>query len=272
MAGLTNTIEITRAGRSLISKLMKGTALSGISHVAVGRGVGGAYSPFGTNSRVGNNFEMTMAGTGPIVVHNDFPVYNFTANGVPNAFYFIQQANPNVDLALAFGPNPTGSEILQQNHFNHLFLVHTGTSGIYGIGDVLNIPTGSAVPPAAPADYIIYIGYVECDTTVKTFMNVARMYDELGRTTNVTVDFLGDRAINGVSTLEFLQPNLLDISTEPNPSVLVRAPFSLGVTDTIREIAVLGDNGNDILAWGRLIPGTAITPGQGIYVRWALGF
>lgn len=270
MSGLTNTIEITRAGRSLISKLMKGVALSGISHIAVGKGVGGAYSSFGTNSRVGNNFEMT--GTSPVVVHNDFPVYNFGPNGVPNTFYFIQQANPAADLALDFGPNPTGSAILQQNHFNHLWLVHTGTSGIYGIGDILNIPTGSSVPPAAPSNGIIYVGYVECDTTVKSLFNVARLYSELGRTTNLTIDFLGDRAINGVNTLEFLQPNLIDISTEPNPSVLVRAPFSLGVTDTIREIAVIGNSGSDILAWGPLIPGTAITPGQGIFVRWALGF
>jgi len=270
MSGLTNTIEITREGRSLISKLMKGVALSGISHVAVGKGVGGAFSPFGTNSRVGNNFEMT--GIAPIIVHNDFPVYNFGPNGVPATFYFIQQANSQADIVLGFGSDSTGSNILQQNHFNHLWLIHTGTSGLYGIGDILNVPTGSAAIPATPGDAVIYIGYVECDTTAKTFYNPARLFDELGRTTNLTIDYLGDRAISGVTSLEFLQPNLLDISTEPNPSLLVRAPFSLGVTDTIRELAVLGNNGNDILAWGPLVPGTAITPGQGIFVRWGLGF
>jgi hypothetical protein len=270
MAGLTNTIEITREGRSLISKLMKGVALSGISHVAVGKGTGGAYSSFGTNSRVGNNFEMT--GTSPVVVHNDFPIKNYSANGVPGAFYFIDQANSSADVSLSFGPNGTGSEILQQNHFNHLFLIHVGTSGIYGIGTIGNVPSGSATQPASPVDTITYIGYVECDTAVKTFFNVCRLYEELGRTTSLTIDFVGDRAINGTTNLEFLQPNLLDITTQPNPSLLIRAPFSLGVTDTIREIAVIGNSGNDILAWAPIVPGTPITPGQGIFVRWALGF
>jgi len=270
MAGLTNTIEITRSGRTLISKLMKGTALSGISHVAVGSGTGGSYSPFGTNSRVGNNFEMT--GIAPVVVHNDFPVFNFGPNGLVGSFYFIQQANPQADLVLSFGPDANGANVLKQNHFNHLWLVHTGSSGPYGIGDILNLHTGSAAVPPTPTDAIAYIGCVEADTAAKTVYNPARLYNELGRTTSVQIDFLGDRAINGPTTLEFLQPNLLDISTEPNPSLLVRAPFSLGVTDTIREIAVLGDNGDDILAWAPIIPGTPITPGQGIFIRWALGF
>lgn len=268
MSGLTNTIEITRAGRTLISKLMKGAA-TGISHVAVGSGVGGAYSAFGTNSRVGNNLEIT--GVNPVVVHNDFPVYNFGPNGSVNAFYFIEQANPQADLSLAFGPDALGANILQQNHFNHLWLVHSGTSGSYGIGKVLNVATGNALIPAAPADAIAYIGYVEADQTVKTVFNPSRLYNELGRTTSMTIDYLGDRAI-GVSGLEFLQPNLVNTSTEPNPSLLIRAPFSLGVTNTIREIAIIGNNGTDILAWAPLAPGTPITTGQGIFIRWALGF
>lgn len=270
MSGLTNTIEITRDGRSLISKLMKGVAASGISHVAVGKGTGGSFFTGGSNSRVGNNFEMT--GYAPVVVHNDFPVYNFGPNGTLNAFYFIQQANTSADVALSFGPNSTGGAVLQQNHFNHLWLYHTGTAGPYGIGDILNIPTGSAAIPPAPSNYISYIGYVECDTAIKTVYNPARMFSELGRTTNITIDFLGDRAINGVTGLGLLQPQLVDISTQPNPSILVRAPFSLGITDTIREIAIFGNAGTDLLAWGPLNPGNAITPGQGIFVRWALGF
>jgi hypothetical protein len=270
MSGLTNTIEITRSGRNLISKLMKGVAASGISHVAVGSGTGGSYSLFGTNSRMGNNLEMT--GTAPVIVHNDFPVYNFTGNGIPNAFYFVEQANTQTDLTLGFGSDSTGGNILRQNHFNHLFLVHMGSSGPYGLGEVVNFATGTPAMPSPPSNIIIYIGYVEADAAVKTFYNPARLFNELGRNTSVTVDFLGDRAINGTLNLEFLQPNLVDTSLQPNPSVLVRAPFSLGVTNTIREIAILGDNGNDILAWAPLVPGTAITPGQGIFIRWALGF
>ncbi len=270
MSGLTNTVEITRDGRTLISKLMKGVASSGISHVAVGSGVGGAYSPFGTNSRVGNNFEMT--GIEPIIIHNDFPVYNFGPNGVLNSFYFIQQANNQADITLSFGSSATGGNVLQQNNFNHLWLIHTGTSGPYGIGDILNIPTGSAAIPPTPSLAITYIGCVECDgnTTPRSFTNPARMFNELGRTTSMTIDYLGDRSMRGVTPA--FNSLTLDITTVPNPSVLVRAPFSLGLTNTIREIAIFGNSGNDMLAWGPLTAGTPITPGQGIFILWGLGF
>jgi hypothetical protein len=269
MSGLTTQQQMGRTGRNLIAELMAGTASGGISHIAVGSGVGGAYSSFNWNPRVGNNLEMT--GINPIIVHNDFPVYNFGPNGNVNSFYFLQQVGPSNDVALSFGNNATGGACLQQNMFNHLFLVHTGTSGIYGIGNISNVPTTTATIPAAPTNYIIYIGYVECDTGARTFFNPTRMFNELGRIAPSQISFLGDRAINGPVALELLQPNLLDISAQPNPNLLVRAQFNLGINNTIREIAVLGNGGTEILAWG--VPTfTAITTGQGVFIRWAIAF
>lgn len=269
MSGLTTQQQMPRSGRNLCAELMAGTAAGGISHIAVGSGVGGAYSSFNTNPRMGNNLEMT--GIDPIILHNDFPVYNFGPNGVVNTFYFIGAVGPSNDQALSFGNNVTGSACLQQNMFNHLFLIHTGTSGMFGIGTISNVPATSATMPAAPNQSIIYIGYVECDTGVKTFYNPARMFNELGRVAPSQISFLGDRAINGPVTLELLQPNLLDVSLQPNPNLLVRGQFNLGVNATIREIALYGNAGTEIVAWG-VPPFTAVTTGQGVFIRWGVAF
>jgi hypothetical protein len=264
LIGNTTSLTLFDMGQAPI----KDTA--GISHVAVGSGVGGAYSSFGTNPRLGNNLEMT--GIDPIILHNDFPVYNSGPNGFPNTFYFIEVANTSHDLALSFGNSATGSNCLQQDCFNHLFLIDTGTmSGAYGIGEVQNVPLPTATPPTPPNGTIVYIGYVECDIGAKTFFNPTRMFHELGRVAPSQVSFLGDRAINGPVALELLQPNLLDVSLQPNPNLLVRAQFNLGITDTIREIAVIGNAGQDIIAWG--VPTfTNITTGQGVFIRWAIAF
>jgi len=284
MAGLTGLPEIPRSGRNLIAKVLKGAA-TGISHIAVGRGTGivgggaGPTAPFGFDSRIGNNLEMLWLGNSSVVVHNDFGVFNTTANGIPNVFYFMDitgggTVNHSRDVSLTFGTDPVGSAVLRANVFNHIFLVHTGASSPagYGIGTLLCVPIPSAVMPTTVGDVISYVGYVECDSGVKSVYNPALMFQELGRTTDITIDYLGDRAINGAVSLELLQPNLLDISTQPNPSLLVRARFALGITDTIREMAVFGNGGNDLLAWGQITSFAAITPGQGIHVRWGLGF
>jgi hypothetical protein len=71
--------------------------------------------------------------------------------------------------------------------------------------------------------------------------------------------------------LELLTPNLMDISLQPNPSLLVRGIFNLGINSTIREIAVIGNAGTQIIAW--FVPTfTAITVGQGVFIRVALAF
>ena len=245
--------------------------LTGISHVAVGSGAGGSYSSFGTNPRLGNNYEMT--GIDPVILHNDFPVYNFASDGVTLAatWYFIEQASTAADLALSFGNNAQGPACLQQNMFNHLFIVHSGTSGSYGLGEIQNVPTPTPVRPASPIHAICYVGYVECDTGAKTFHNPTRMFNELGRVAPSSISFLGDRAINGPTVLELLTPDLMDTSTQPNPSLLVRALFNLGVNDTIREIAVIGNAGKQTISWN--VPTfTSITVGQGVFVRAGIAF
>lgn len=267
MSGLSTQQQMGRSGRTLVAELLAGTASGGISHLAVGNGVGGPYSTFGTNPRLGNNLEMT--GINPIILHNDFPVYNFGPNGVPSTWYFAEQASTTRDLALSFGNAYTGPACLQQNSFNHLFLVHTGVSGSYGIGEVQNVPTSTAAQPTPPNQTIVYIGYVETDIGAKTFFNPTRMYHELGRVVPSQISFLGDRAINGPTSLELLQPNLLDVSAQPNPNLLVRAQFNLGINDTIREIAVIGNGGTEIVAWGTPTF-TPITTGQGVFIRWAI--
>lgn len=267
MSGITNQQQMTRSGRRLIAELMAGTASGGISHLAVGSGINDAlFGVFNTNPRMGNNLEMT--GIDPIILHNDFPVWGATQS----KFFRIESASTQNDLALSFGNNSKGASVLQTNSFNHLFLIDTLTiSGSYGIGEVQNIPTNTAAQPASPTNTVIYIGYVECDIGVKTFHNPARMYSELGRVVPSLVSFLGDRAISGVLALELLQPNLLDVSIQPNPNLLVRAQFNLGVNGTIREIAVIGNAGTEIIAWG--VPTfTPVTTGQGTFIRWALAF
>lgn len=284
MAGLTGLPETPRTGRNLIAKVLKGSG-TGISHVAVGRGTGvagggaGPSAPFGFDSRIGNNLEMLWLNNQSAIVHNDFGVFNTTANGIPSVFYFVDitgsaTVNNQRDVVLTFGTDETGSAILSPNAFNHIFLVHVSASSPagFGIGTLLCAPTSNATMPVTVPDVISYIGYVECDTAVKSVFNPARMFQEVGRTTAVTIDYLGDRAINGTPTLELLQPNLLDVSAEPNPSLLVRARFNLGVTDSIREMAVFGNAGDDLLAWGPVLAPVGITPGQGIFVRWGLGF
>ena len=140
-----------------------------------------------------------------------------------------------------------------------------------GIGDIANVPALTATLPTAPANSIIYIGYVECDSGVRTFFNPTRMFHELGRVAPSQISFLGDRAINGLTSLELLQPNLNDISAQPNPNLLVRALFNLGINDTIREIAILGNAGTEIIAWG--VPTfTPITTGEGVFIRWGIAF
>lgn len=276
MAGLSGAPEMTRTGRNLISKLMKGVG-TGISHVAIGRGTGGAYATVGVDSRIGNQFE--MLGTAPVVVHNDFPFFNQGPNGLLNTFYFIdnsgsQVVNTQRDVSLTFGLNDSGSAILRTNSFNHIFIVDLGASipAGFGIGATFCAPTGDATMPTGVPGAICYIGYVETDSAVRSVFNPARMFSEIARTGAVEIDFLGDRAINGASVLEPLTPALIDISTQPNPSLLVRARLSPGVNDTIREIAVFGNGGNDLMAWGKIDPGTVITVGESVFVRWALGF
>jgi len=272
MSGLTTTVEITRMGRSLISKLMKGVATGGISHIAIGSGpTSGSYSSFGTNKRVGNNME--MVGFGPVVVHNDFPIYNFGPNGDVGNYYFIEEQNNQRDLALSFGPDTIGANLLKQDNFNHLFMVHKATGSFgFSLANLVNIVSHSPVQPTAPVDTIAYVGYAECDTTVKTTFNPARMFNKIFQGPVQQVDFLGDRAISGTPFLETLQPTLIDVTTEPNPSLLLRTPLAPGLNDTIREIAVLGDSGNDIIAWAPVTPGVVITAGNTIFIRWALAF
>lgn len=270
MASLTTVAEMTRSGRNLISKLMKGTAVNGISHAVIGSGTGGAYSAFGTNKRVGNNMEIT--GNNPVVVHNDIPIFNFGPNGLVGFFYFLEDVNNQRDLSLSFGPDHLGTATLKANLFNHLFMIHRGQSGAFGIADLLNVPTASAAVPTDPPDRIAYLGYIETDLAVRTINNPARMFNEIAQIGTPQIEFLGDRAINGPTSLEVLQPSLADSSAEPNPSLMIRARVSAGVNDTVREIAILGDNGSDIVAWAPVEPSVAITIGQGIFVRWALAF
>jgi len=269
MSGLTDTPEIPRSGRVLIAEVLKGTA-TGISHVAVGSGVGGAYHINGVNPRMGNNLE--MLGWQPPVIHNDFPVYNFGPNGQVGAFYFMDVDNTGGgskqnDVGLSFGSNPTGRAVLKGGRFNHLFLVHVQYVAPHGLGTILCADTDSTVMPVTVPQVICYIGYVECDSGVKSIYNPARMFNSIGQSSNMTISYLADRAISG----GIQHPNASDITVGQNPSLLIRARFNLGVNDTIREAAVLGNGGTEVLAWFNA--GTfPITIGQGVFVNAALGF
>lgn len=277
MAGLTGAAEITRDGRTLIAQLMKGVATGGISHIAIGNGTGGAYAGVGVNAAIGNQFE--MLGTNPVVIHNDFPFYNFGPNGLIDTFYFIDNTGSNTvntqrDVSLSFGPNDSGSAILRTNSFNHIFLVDLGASSPsgFGIGATFCAPTPTPVMPTGIPNMICYIGYVQTDSSVISIYNPARMFSEITRTSVVDIEFLGDRAINGPSTLEPLTPSLLDVTIGANPSLLVRSQLSPGLNSTINEIGVWGNGGTALIGWAPIVPGTPITTGESIFIRWALGF
>ena len=274
MSGLTQSKEMTRSGRTLIAKLMKGTAVNGISHIAIGTGPVGGYSPYGFNYRMGNNMEMT--GHNPVVVHNDWPVFNTGSEGTPNIFYFIDQVNSTTDVVLNFGNDSVGPNTLRTNMFNHLFMIHRTTSGGYGIADLFNAPTSTATMPTIPDGVICYIGYVETFSStgyaVRTINNPARMFSEIARAAPNLTEFLGDVAINGALNLDLLQPSLISVSTEPNPALMVRGEVSPGINTTVGEMAILGDAGTDIIAWAAFPVGVPISNTQSLFARWAIGF
>lgn len=267
MAGLTTVAEITRSGRELIAKTLKGDSL-GISHIAIGTGPVGGFTLF-PNPRIGNNIQIDFNGVS-VTIHNDIPVFNFGPNGLIDKYYFIEEVNTGRDLTLTFGASETGSEILKVNKFNHLFMTDLGPSGAFGIANLLNAPTTDATRPVGITDEIAYLGYVETDSIeVRAIRNPASMFKEIAQAVP-TIDFIGDKGIAAIDPLS-LDPG--SVVTFPAPTLMVKATFGpIAAPDTIREVAVLGDGGNDVIAFTRVFPDLPLVVGQKLLVRMQLTF
>ena len=257
MSGLNLLVEMGRTGGASIAKVLKGSG-TGISHVAIGRGPVGTFTP---NPRVGNNMEITFAG-GVVTVHNDVPVFNFGPNGDIGKFYFIETTDSSRDLIMSFGGATTGAASLVQNKFNHLFMSHSGTSGTFGIADLVNVPTDNATEPTGVAEVISYLGFIEVVLFVRSVHNPTRMFDEIARVVPV-IDFSSDAIIGSIEGLS-IDPN--HIVTYPTVTLTSRGQFTPVGPETVREIALLGDGGNDIIAFSK-VADTPIAVGQNLLVR-----
>jgi len=236
----------------------------GISHVAIGRATGNAISP---NTNVGNNFQMDpvfdVTSVASVTIHNDFAVFNFTANGLPNAYYVIEVQNSQQDFTLSFSSTPA----LQQQRFNHVFLIHkaAGTGG-FGIGQIVLEPTTSRVPPTR-ADAIVYLGFVDTGTNIRNVVTACRMFDEITRVVPESVEHLDESALN----ILLLNPGTFDQTGTRNMSLLVTGRFGTGINDTARELGIFANDGRDLIAFQSITP-TAISTGQRFRVRWRLSF
>jgi hypothetical protein len=239
----------------------------GISHMAIGRGTS-VVPPFGINNRVGNNYQMEPAFSGGIIasviLHNDFPAFNFTVNGVPNVFYFIDVNNNQQDKAMSFTSDPP----LVVDKYNHLFLTHAGTAGAFGLGQIEVVDTDTPATPVK-GDAIIYLGYVLTTTEIRSVVTACRMFDKLGGPGTILpdeVEYLDDRFLVGSISIPSLET-----TAARTKNLLATARFGPGIADTIREVGVFANDGRDLVAYKGFL-NLPITAGQRLRLRWRMAF
>lgn len=234
----------------------------GISHMAIGRRTLVA-NPFSFNKRLGNGIQMDPVFGGSditaVVVHNDHLVFNFTANGTPNVWYFHGIANNQQDATLNFTSTPT----LEQNKFNHIFLLPDQFNGSVGIGQLVVDATDDATEPVR-SDQIIYIGYIETGTKILNVVPRARMFDEIARVVPDTVEFLDDSALS----IATLGPDG-GPTTGRSANVLATARFGPGLTETVIEVGLFANEGRDLVAWISDV-NVPITVGQRLKLQWRI--
>lgn len=261
LIGTTTALFLADTGLTVTGPIPQ--RMFGISHMSIGTGTP-TTPPFGLNYQVGNSFQMDPVASGgtltAVTLHNDFPVYNFTVNGVPNAFYFIEVNNTQQDKSMSFISDPP----LQQNKFNHLFLTPIGSSGPFGLGQIVIEATNDAAVPTMGSS-IIYLGYIQCDNTILSAVTATRMFNEIDRILPDELDFMHDKYLQGYSA------GSLTGTGSTTKNLLVTGRFGPGISDTVREVAIFANDGQHMLAYAGFLA-IPVTLGQRLRLRWRLAF